>query len=174
MIEIIKKALTTLKRTGIFGQCNFMGTTTDYEAIYPYGIYAKPKTGSMVILQSVLGDESNKVGTEYDNKKVQEILSLLGDGDNAIYNPTSNSSVIFRASGDIEIEARGSNNLKIKASVDHTGDMAITGDVTITGDVDIEGTLTLDGDDINLHTHLPGTYTDSLSAPVTGNSGLIV
>ena len=126
MIDIIKKAITTLKRTGIFGQCSFMGTTTKYESIYPYGIYGIPKVGSMVILQSVLDDESLKVGTEYDNKKVAVIAALLKEGDTVVYNPESNSHVIFRVNGDIEIVANGSANLKITATTDHTGDITIT------------------------------------------------
>lgn len=168
MIEIIKKAITTLKRTGIFGQCSFMGSTTSYESIHPYGVYSIPKVGSMVILQSVLGDESLKVGLEYDNKKVAAIAALLQEGDNAIYSPESNSHIIFRVNGDIEIVPRGTMKVKIIATTEHTGDILVTGNLTVTG------TLTAGGKDINLHTHTPGTYIDSLAAPVTGASGTIV
>ncbi len=168
MIEIIKKAITTLRRTGVSGQCSFMGSTTNYESTHPYGLYSIPKVGSMVILQSVLGDESVKVGWEYDNKKVATISSLLGEGDNAVFNPESNSYVIFRASGDIEIVASGSANLSIAATTTHTGNMTITGNLTVTG------TLIAGGKDINAHVHSAGTYLDSNALPVTGASGTMV
>lgn len=185
MISIIKKALTTLTRSNAIGQCSYMGSTTNYESVHPYGYYALPEAGSLVILQSIMGDESNKVGTEYDNTKIDSILGELSAGDNAVYNPTSNSYMIFRKSGDIEIKASGSANLKIEATSEHTGDMTIIGNVTVTGNitatgnvaalnVTATGTLSGGGKDMNVHAHTAGSYTDSLAAPVTGNSGGIV
>ena len=189
MISIIKKAFITLTRKSAKGQCSHMGSTAPYEAIHPYGYYALPESGSMVLLLSILGDESNKLGIEYDNKKIKSILAKLGPGDNAMYNPTSGSHIIFRKTGDIEVLASGGGKLNIEAGSDFTGDMAITGNVTITGNVNVtgniiatgnvtavdvtaSGTLSGGGDDMNVHTHDAGSYNIG-GTPVTGVSGTI-
>ena len=190
MISIIKKALISLTRTpkkGATGQCSYMGTTTNYESIHPYGYYALPEQGSMVLLQSVLGDESNKVGIEYDNKKIKDILAILKPGDNAVYNPTSGSHIIFRKTGDIEVKADGPAKVKIEADVEFTGDLEITGDVMITGNITLVGDLVAatgtvtaanmaattglvaGGKDIVTHTHAPGSFNIG-GTPVTGES----
>ncbi|UCF50248.1 MAG: hypothetical protein JSU91_01850 [Thermoplasmatales archaeon] len=102
--NLIKKALVTLDRTDEFGQCSYLGTTSNYESIKPYGFASIPKQSDkpLVIMLNVLGSEENKVGVEYNNKLKFTEEELLA-GEVVVFNPTSTNYVIFKNDGQTKL-----------------------------------------------------------------------
>lgn len=102
----IRKANITKDRTEIENQAEYMENVIKYFAINPYGFISKAKKDSMVLLMNLNGDQSNKVGIEYDNKK---LLDTLKTGESALYHPDKKSYVICRNNGDIELVSKDGN-----------------------------------------------------------------
>lgn len=158
MKNFLKKAVITLNRTLRRGQCNYMATPSDYTAIYPYGMYAKAKSGSMALLMSLNKDDSHKVGIEYDLKKLSAVFDELETGEVVFFHPDASSFLIFKNNGDIKIDCQKdvqidvSNDSKINSGNNHeitavtkikltaptvevVGNIAVTGNITATGTI---------------------------------------
>lgn len=97
-------------------------------------------------------------GRNSDGEVVNSVY-LKGDGE--IQTGNDNCSVTQKADGTV-ITTNGAGSISLLAD----GTIDLNG-LTITPG----GKLFVGGEAYELHGHLPGTYTDSLSAPVTGNSG---
>jgi len=189
--NLLKKGLVTLSRkTAYDGQTSYMEAVSKYEVVTPYGFYSKAPSGALVLLLNLNGNESNKVGIEFDNKTLIDVES----GEVVIYHPVKQSFVKFKADGSIEIEAK--SNLNITATTTHTGDVDIVGDLDITGNLTVGGSIvatgsvtgaslvtagaltaasaSIGGKDFSSHTHSAGTYVDSVAGPVSGASGGVV
>jgi len=100
--SIIKKGLVTLSRSTQKGQASFLGTVSNYEAIKPYGLNSIPKESenALVLLLSILGTESHKVGIEYNNKNRFSTTSL-SPGDVVLFLPEKQSEYnLLKSSGE--------------------------------------------------------------------------
>jgi phage gp45-like len=158
VLNILKKALITLDRVLRNGQCQYMDTISDYTAIYPYGMYAKAKSGSMTLLMSLNKDESHKVGLEYDLKKLSAVFDDMESGEVAFFHPGQESFLVFKNNGDINIDCKNdvnldvSNDSKISSGNNHEIDavtkikltaptVEIVGNVTVAGNITATGII---------------------------------
>lgn len=102
--NLIRKALVTLDRKTQFGQCSFLGTTSNYETIKPYGIASIPRQSDkpLIVMLNVMGSEEHKIGFEYNNKLPFENEEMEA-GEVCVYNPTSSNYVIFKNDGECRL-----------------------------------------------------------------------
>ena len=80
---------------------------------------------------------------------------------------TAKSKIALKKDGSITVSQNGS----AKFAIDKDGKITLDGEVTITGDAIIDGVSFLDHQHAGVADGGTGSYTDSLSAPVTGLSG---
>lgn len=103
--NLIKRALVTLDRIDSNGQCSYLGTVSNYEAVKPYGLASIPKQSDkpLIVMLNIGGDESNKVGFEYNNK-FPFVTETMEAGEVVVFNPTNQDSyVIFKNDGETKL-----------------------------------------------------------------------
>lgn len=103
--NLIRKALITLDRKNNIGQCSYLGTTSNYESIKPYGFASIPRQSDnpLIIMFNVMGSEEHKIGIEYNNK-LPFTAEDLAPGEVVLYNATNNNSyVIFKNDGEVRL-----------------------------------------------------------------------
>ncbi|MCK5602307.1 phage baseplate assembly protein [Candidatus Pacearchaeota archaeon] len=137
LFNLIKRGIITLssKDTAVFPtiQMTYLGKTKNVELVLPYGLYSNPKEGAIALMFQVNGQEENMTAIPYDP---YTRFKNLQPGEVAVGNPHTQSKILFKANGDIELEANGAVN--INAPNIHLGEggepIARVGD-QITGEV---------------------------------------
>lgn len=75
-------------------------------------------------------------------------------GEVALFHPVTNSRMIFKNDGNIDVKAPGSVVNVEAETVNMTGDLNVAGDLTVTGSTTLGSTVTSNGKDISdTHTH---------------------
>lgn len=99
-------------------QVGFKEKIANVTRLSPYGLDSNPPSGSFVLIMNAYGQESNKFAICSD---ALNRLKNLEEGEVAVYNTLTQSHVILKSNGDINIQANGDIN------------------ITATGDVHIQG-----------------------------------
>ena len=128
-------------------QMEYLGKTADGLIVFPYGLHGNVPADALALMFSIQGNPDNRAAiawTPNDRPK-------LAAGEVAFYHPPTDAFIIWRSSGDLDIETGtgGSGNVNIKckqANVTASESMKFdTPDATFTGDVQIDGNLTVIG-----------------------------
>lgn len=104
-------------------QCDFMGDTANFIALFPYGHHANLPVDSLVTLLSVNGQEQNLAGIgEVPEKRIKNLES----GEVVFFHPTTKTRIHFKNNGDLDIDVVGdvnlnANNVNIDAAVSNIG-----------------------------------------------------
>ena len=141
ILQMIKQAVITLvtSDTSAYpqGQAEYNGKITNYTRLSPYGLDSNPPVGSSVILLSSQGQEAVKFGIASDflGRKKE-----LKEGEVALYNTLTQSLVLLKENGDIEIST---SNLIVNGNLEVTGNM--TNDGTDVGKTHLHSGVTTGG-----------------------------
>lgn len=140
-----------------FANVSFLGKTQKVMLFTPYGLVSKPPVGSMGLLWSQQGQESNGIGMADDPKT--RPLKDLNDGESALVNHITGDYIYLKENGDIAVSCSG--NLVAN----------VAGDATLTAvNVEITSTtLTHNGTNIGkTHVHPQGIDSDGDTQQDTG------
>jgi len=149
-------------------QMFYLGKVADGITLFPYGFHANVTADVLALMFSVQGLPENRLAMPFNTKKRPKLAA----GEVAFFHPPTNSFIIGRANGDLDIETGdgGTGNVNIKCKQANvtasesvsfdTPEATFTGNVTIDGDLDVTGattlsaTVTSNGKDISdTHTH---------------------
>jgi phage gp45-like len=149
--SLIKRGIISLlaEDTGDFQiiQVDYLGKTSKFEAIFPFGTGGNPPEGSSVLLFNVEGQEENKAGIATlpkDRFKFNEVHAWTG-------NPVAGTYIVFRENGDIQEIVKNNRTITIDKDMNITisGNKSetVTGNSaeTLTGtkDIDATGVITI-------------------------------
>lgn len=125
----------------------YMGKVSDAFMVEPYGIHANIPENAFGVMFTVQGNQDNRGVIAW----VPKGRPKLEGGEVAFYHPPTDAFIIWRASGDLDIETGSSGTGKININATLT---TINGDLTVTGDTTLAAVVTSEGTDIsNTHTH---------------------
>src|SRR5512139_1778431 len=97
------------KDTGQFPiqQVAYLGKVSDCLMVFPYGMHANVDGDSLTLLFAVGGDDDNKAGIATSGNRRQ----TLQPGEVMVYSPKTGASVVFKASGDIDLTTSANVNV---------------------------------------------------------------
>lgn len=127
-------------------QVSYSGKVGDAAVVMPYGLHANLPVDALTLMFSVNDEPDNRAIIGYDAKN----RPTLEEGEVAFYHPPTDSFIIFRASGDLDIQAgtEGGANVNIictDANITASGDVNVeaSGDANITAaNVNIDAGVT--------------------------------
>lgn len=139
-------------------QMEYMGKVADGLIVFPYGIHGNVPADSLALMFAVNGSSDNRAAIAWTPKDRPK----LADGEVAFYHPPTDAFIIWRASGELDIEtgSAGTKDINIK-----TSKVKITGDLEVTGSTTLGATVTSNGKDIS------DTHTHGGVEPGAGNTG---
>lgn len=149
---------------------------SDVQRPQPAGLATLPRADAEVLLLEVGAAHDHVIAilAPDDASRPKDLVpgETVVHGEGAV-------KIRLKPSGDLEIDNGSGAVVQVTAAGDvnvNGGDVVIDGgNVSVTGSqVTIDGSTEIDGKSFLNHTHSPGGYTDSLSAPVTGVSGSVV
>ena len=146
-------------------QVKYLGKTADSTMVSMFGFHYNATPDSFALMFAVQGNPDNRAAMAWAPKN----RPTLASGEVAFYHPPTDAFIIWKASGDLEIETGtgGTAEINIKAAtVNITADVNIIGDTTFTGTVMANGKVIDD-----THTHV-GSATAPTGAQV--NTGAVV
>ena len=129
-------------------QMEYLGKVADGIIMFPYGFHANVSADVLALMLSVQGSPENRLVMPFNTKKRPKLAA----GEVAFFHPPTNSFIIGRANGDLDIETGngGTGNVNInckQANVTATESVKVdTPLATFTGDVAIDGSLQVDVD----------------------------
>lgn len=126
-------------------QVRYKNKTANATRISPYGLDSNPPSGSFVLLLNAYSQEANKFAICADT---MNRFKNLEEGEIALFNTLTQSHVILKSNGDINIQANGNIN------------------ITATGNVNIQGDVTIQGINWISHKHSGVTAGEAISGPV--------
>lgn len=119
-------------------QMEYLGKVADGAMVFPYGIHGNIPADVLALMVSVQGNPDNRavIGV------IPKDRPKLADGEVAFYHPPTDAFIIWRSTGELDIETgdNGTKDINIKAS-----SVNITGDLQVSGDFNVDGTATLGG-----------------------------
>lgn len=122
LYNLIKSAYLTLTNDDTSSyptaQAGYKGKVANFIRLSPYGLDSNPPKGSMVLLLSAYGQESNKFGISSD---VIRRRSGLKDGEVAVYNTVTGSLIHLKADGSITVSASSVNIESSDVTIDDIG-----------------------------------------------------
>lgn len=124
-------------------QMEYQGKTVNGVIIFPYGTHANVPADNLALMMAIQGNPDNRAAVAWDAKNRPN----LEEGEVAVYSPVSDSYIIMRTNGDIDIKA---------------GTVTIDGNLTVTGATTLSDTVTSNGKDIS-DTHI---HSGSPTAPL--------
>lgn len=126
----------------------YRGKIAEGLIVFPYGVHGNVPADALALMFAVGGDPENRAAIAWTpNTRPQ-----LAAGEVAFYHPPTMGWVIWRASGDLEIQTGNGgtgNALVTCANATVTASESVTVDTpetTITGNATIDGNLTVGGD----------------------------
>jgi len=167
-------------------QMEYLGKVADGITVFPYGFHANVTADVLALMFSVQGMPENRFAMPFNTKKRPKLAA----GEVAFFHPPTNSFIIGRANGDLDIETGngGTGNVNINCRQANitasesvtldtpettlTGNVTIDQNLTVTGDTTLSSTVTSGGKDISdTHTHV-GSATAPTGPQV--NTGVVV
>ena len=169
-------------------QAVFLGRTGDYTIIYPYGVFCDLPAD--VLLKEVGNGAAIPVTVTRPADTEQ--------GEPVIFHPATNTRIIFRNNGDIDVYSKKINvmatdvnatcdnvNMNVASQIIATvplmtlnGNLAIIGSITATGDMNMTGNIVTTGTVTNNGKNIGSTHrhTGSPTAPsgAISNTGAVV
>jgi hypothetical protein len=155
-------------------QAAFLGRLGDYVILHPYGSFCDLPAEALLL----------RVGEKAALAATVKRPSDTARGEPVLFHPSTNTRIIFRNNGDLDIltdEVGGSVNVKtVNANIEASGNLTatvggtatvdapntvITGNLTVQGSTALGSTVTSNGKDIS-DTHIHSGVT-----PGGGNSG---
>jgi hypothetical protein len=143
-------------------QVSYLNKTANIEVLYPYGLSGNPPRNSLGLMFNVQGQEENRAAIfNLPSKRVRN----LKEGEVAISNYLTESRVVFKENGDIEVIGKNNQTINITSN----SEITVGGDVTInvTGNVDLTSSLTTINNDVKVN----GNVDISGSATIGSGSG---
>jgi len=128
-------------------QMEYLGKVADGFIIFPYGMHGNVPADALALMFAVQGNPDNRAAIAWTPKD----RPTLADGEVAFYHPPTDAFIIWRASGELDIETGngGTKDINILATK-----VKITGDLEVTGVTTLGATVTSNGKDISdTHTH---------------------
>lgn len=128
-------------------QMEYLGKVADGLIVFPYGLHGNVPADSLALMFAVQGNPDNRAAIAWTPKDRPKLAA----GEVAFYHPPTDAFMIWRASGDLDIESGtgGTKDINIKA-----GKVKITGDLEVAGATTLGATVTSNGKDISdTHTH---------------------
>lgn len=160
VLQMIKQAvLTGSDDTTLYprGQGQYNGKITEFTRLSPYGLCTRPPDNSWVVLFSSQGQESVKFGLTDD---VVNRFKNLEKGEVVIYNTLTQSYIILKSNGNVEINAKNDlvadvtgNTTLTSASITINGPVNINGTLNVSDDVIMDSDLEVSGIDFLTHVH---------------------
>jgi phage gp45-like len=139
----IKQATVSLERVNDDpypkGQADYNGKTTEFLRLSPSGLDTNPTEGTWVLLLSIQGQESMKVGIPCDLLGASD-SPAENPGETVLYNKNTGDKVYLKNDGTIEITA--STEVVITAPSVKLGGAAATQGVARIGDAVAGGVIT--------------------------------
>lgn len=167
-------------------QMEYLGKVADGLIVFPYGLHGNVPPNALAMMFAIQGNPDNRAAIAWTPKDRPK----LAEGEVAFYHPPTDAFIIWRASGDLDIETGngGTGNINItckqanitasESATFDTPEATFTGNVTIDGNLGVTGTTTLSstvtsgGKDISdTHTHV-GSATAPSGPQV--NTGAVV
>jgi len=143
-------------------QMEYLGKVADGLIVFPYGLHGNVPPDALALMFAVQGNPDNRAAIAWTPKNRPK----LAEGEVAFYHPPTDAFIIWRASGDLDIESgdKGGANINIKCkqanitasesvtidTVDATIKAASsvtvdTPETTLTGNATVDGNLTVTG-----------------------------
>lgn len=168
-------------------QMEYLGKVADGIIVFPYGIHGNVPPDSLALMFAAQGNPDNRAAIAWTPKDRPK----LAEGEVAFYHPPTGAFIIWRASGDLDIETgnKGGANINIKCNqanitaaesvtvdtVDATikasstvtvdsPESTFTGNVTIDMDLDVTGATTLSSTVTSTGKDISDTHTHTGSA----------
>lgn len=156
----------------------FFGKTVRSQALLPYGVVSRCPSGGLATRFLLMGKESNSMAMCADPRNR---MKNLNEGEIGLYNQTTQSFVLLRGNGDVEVNAQGNvianatGDIQAEASsatitastVTINGNLVVDGNITNTGNIASDGTIDSGTISLEQHTH-PYTWTDPAGSGSTG------
>lgn len=129
-------------------QMEYLGKVADGLIVFPYGIHANVPADSLALMFAVQGNPDNRAAIAWTPKDRPKLAS----GEVALYHPPTDAFIIWRKTGDLDIETgnNGTANLNIKckdANITASGDVnvtSVTSTVTATNSIDLIATTIIE------------------------------
>lgn len=131
-------------------QMEYLGKVGDGIIVFPYGMHGNVPADALALMFAVQGSPDNRAAIAWTPKD----RPTLKAGEVAFYHPPTDAFIIWRQSGDLDIETGGGGtaDINIKAQT-----INIEADVNITGNTAFTGTVTANGKVIDdTHQHAQG------------------
>jgi phage gp45-like len=162
----------------------YLGKVADGLMVFPYGMHGNVPEDALALMFSIQGSPDNRAAIGWTPKD----RPTLKGGEVALYHPPTDAFLIWRESGDLDIEtgSGGTANVNINCkqanitasesvTVDSplavfTGNVEIDQNLTVTGDSILSSTVTSNGKDIS-DTHNHGGSPTAPAGPVS-NTGV--
>lgn len=144
-------------------QLEYMGKPADAFMVFPYGIHGNVPPDSIALLMHVQRGSDEKAAIAWSPKKRPK----LAENEVAFYHPPTDAFIIWRQSGNLDIETggEGTADINIKAqTINIEADMNVTGDTHFTGRVRANGKII---DDTHGHIQGPDSNGDT-EDPISG------
>ena len=95
-------------------QLEYMGKVADAFMVFPYGLHGNVPVDAQVLMFAVGGDPDNRAGIGWTPKDRPK----LADGEVAFYHPPTDAFIIWRSTGDLDIEtgSGGTKDINIKCN----------------------------------------------------------
>ena len=134
-------------------QMEYLGKVADGAMVFPYGYHGNIPADVLALMVSVQGNPDNRAAIGV----IPKDRPKLADGEVAFYHPPTDAFIIWRASGELDIEtgSNGTKDINIK-----TSKLKITGNLEVTGTTTLGTTVTSNGVNIG-ETHVHTQANDS-------------
>ena len=150
-------------------QMEYSGKVADGAMVSPYGYHGNVPPDTLALMVAIQGNADNRaaIGVLAKNRP------QLAAGEVAFYHPTSQSWVIWREGGKLEVQSEGDVSAAVGGALTATveGPTTLTTPLlTLNGDLAVNGSMTNNGFDVGYtHGHLQDADSDGNSeAPISG------
>jgi len=122
-------------------QMEYLGKVADGLIVFPYGLHGNVPADALALMLAVQGNPDNRAAIAWTPKN----RPTLANGEAAFYHPPTGAFIIWRKTGDLDIETGGNGtanvNIKCKdANITASGDVNVTSatsTVTATDSIDL-------------------------------------
>lgn len=155
-------------------QMEYLGKVADGLIVFPYGIHGNVPPDALALMFAVQGSADNRAAIAWTPKDRPK----LKEGEVAFYHPPTDAFIIWRQSGDLDIETGngGTANVNVKCKqANITASESVTVDTpesTFTGNVQVDGNLVVDGDITSLANIIATALLQGANLTVSGTGSI--